>query len=136
LIKETFWLEVAVITIITIVGSVLYKVGVDQMGKMDFSIFMTHIGSVPVPDIIRIMKVIWNPYISIALICMFVGRLLYSAPLSTTGLGKLVAIITPLTIAGTVLASRVFFKEDMGALQYVGVVLSLVAVYLIEYGGV
>lgn len=79
-------------------------------------------------------KYLFSPIIFSSLILLFLSRLLIGIPLSTTGLGKLTAVITTLGVAATAAASSLVFGEAYSPRVIVGIALGMVAVLLIGEG--
>lgn len=151
-VVDPFWLSVGLIIVIGTIGSVLYKYGTNQIQGITLErLSQVEISSATIPylalllggatlfffagyslrDKIFAANYLFYPFIFLALILFLLGRFLTGIPLSQRGLGQVTALLTVLGIATTAFASWVIFKENFTPRTIGGVVLGLVAVYLI-----
>lgn len=147
-----FWLSILAITIIGTAGSVLFKYGTNPFGTLTFDrflhvefskaafigvavfsigILMTLFGGYLLRNASFAAEYLFYPPIFLALVMLFVSRFLIGIPLSVTGLGRLNALLTVVSIVTTAVASAVIFKETFSVRVIIGFVLGMASVLLI-----
>jgi len=152
MMDSRFWLSILAITVIGTVGSVLFKYGTNAFGtltldrllQMELSkaafiglailtigVAMTFFGGYMLREAFFGIKYLFYPAIFLALVMLFISRFLIGIPLSVTGLGRLNALLTVVSIASTAAASAVIFKETFNVRVIVGFVLGMASVLLI-----
>jgi len=150
--REMFILSIAAITVTGVLGALLYKYGTNILGTITFeslkeikfttrSIFylgilalglaMAAYAGYALSDDLFIMRYLFTPAIFFGLVMLFISRFLIGIPLSVTGVGKLTAILTALTVVCTAIASNLFFKESFSLRMVAGIALGVIAVLLI-----
>jgi len=152
MIDSRFWISIAVISIIGTLGSVLFKHGTDAFGMLTFErllhiemskISLAGLAALSVGAVMVLLggymlkpasfalEFLFYPAVFIALVMLFVSRFLIGIPLSVTGLGRLNALLTVLSIVLTALASAVVFKESFDTRVIIGFLLGAVSILLI-----
>jgi len=152
MIDSRFWISIAVISIIGTLGSVLFKHGTDAFGMLTFERLlhvemskmsllglaalsvgsaMVLLGGYMLKPASFALEFLFYPAVFIALVMLFVSRFLIGIPLSVTGLGRLNALLTVLSIVLTAAASAVVFKESFNIRVIVGFLLGAVSILLI-----
>jgi len=152
MIDSRFWMSIAVITIIGTVGSILFKYGTDAFGTLTFErllqvelsktslaglfilsvgILMTLLGGYALRAASFAFEFLFYPAVFFALVMLFVSRFLIGIPLSVTGLGRLNALLTVLSIISTAAASAIVFKEAFSMRVVAGFLLGAISVLLI-----
>jgi len=152
MIDSRFWMSIAVITIIGTVGSILFKYGTDAFGTLTFErllqvelsktslaglfilsvgILMTLLGGYALRAASFAFEFLFYPAVFFALVMLFVSRFLIGIPLSVTGLGRLNALLTVLSIISTAAASAIVFKETFSMRVVAGFLLGAISVLLI-----
>ena len=147
-----FWISMVVITIIGTIGSVLFKYGTNAFGTLTFerllqaeisrssllglAVFSAGAlaalaGGYLLRDVFFAAKFLFYPAVLIALIMLFISRFLIGIPLSVTGLGRLNALITVMSIISTAAASAFFFKESFSIRVIIGFLLGVTSILLI-----
>jgi len=116
-----FWSQSMGVVILGAVGTVLFKVGVNQYPEINLT------------DPLSILKFILSPYIFLSLAILLLGRVLTSLPLQSVDVGKYMLILTPLTLIATLALSNLVLGESVNAKQMVGIVISLIGVYLLGF---
>lgn len=114
-----FWVQSITIVLFGTIGALLFKLGVDQVGEIN-------------PwDISCWVRLVFKPATFFGLLCLLLSRLLFSLPLSRTGIGKFSALIIPLNIIAIAVSSAILFREQFRYREIVGITLGLIAVTLI-----
>jgi len=152
MIDSRFWISIAVISIIGTLGSVLFKHGTDAFGMLTFERLlhvemskmsllglaalsvgsaMVLLGGYMLKPASFAVEFLFYPAVFIALVMLFVSRFLIGIPLSVTGLGRLNALLTVLSIVLTAAASAVVFKESFNTRVIIGFLLGAVSILLI-----
>jgi len=152
MIDSRFWMSIAVITIVGTAGSILFKYGTDAFGTLTFErllqvdlsktsfiglailsvgILMTLFGGYTLRPASFVFEFLFYPAVFLALIMLFVSRFLVGIPLSVTGLGRLNALLTVLSIISTAAASAVVFKETFSVRVVAGFLLGTISILLI-----
>jgi len=152
MIDSRFWISIAVISIIGTLGSVLFKHGTDAFGMLTFErllhiemskISLAGLAALSVGAVMVLLggymlkpasfalEFLFYPAVFIALVMLFVSRFLIGIPLSVTGLGRLNALLTVLSIVLTAAASAVVFKESFNTRVIIGFLLGAVSILLI-----
>jgi len=152
MIDSRFWMSIAVITIIGTVGSILFKYGTDAFGTLTLErllqvelsktslaglfilsvgILMTLLGGYALRAASFAFEFLFYPAVFFALVMLFVSRFLIGIPLSVTGLGRLNALLTVLSIISTAAASAIVFKETFSMRVVTGFLLGAISVLLI-----
>lgn len=152
MIDSRFWISIAVISIIGTLGSVLFKHGTDAFGMLTFERLlhietskmsllglaalsvgsaMVLLGGYMLKPASFALEFLFYPAVFIALVMLFVSRFLIGIPLSVTGLGRLNALLTVLSIVLTAAASAVVFKESFNTRVIIGFLLGTVSILLI-----
>jgi multidrug transporter EmrE-like cation transporter len=148
----TFWLTIAAVVGTGTLGGILYKYGTTKFGGIDFRRFlqvdlnvqtigivilvitgalMVLIGGYLLGPRLFLAEYVFSAEIFLALILLFISRVLMGIPLSVTGLGKLTALLTASLVASTAVASAFLFKESFSLRAILGIVLAVVAIALI-----
>jgi drug/metabolite transporter (DMT)-like permease len=152
MIDSRFWISLLVITVIGTVGSILFKYGTDTFGTLTFErllqmrlsetsllalamlstgILMVLLGGYALKDSLFAFEFLFHPAVFIALAMLFVSRFLIGIPLSVTGLGRLNALLTVLSIVSTAVASAIVFKETFTLRMIAGFLLGAISILLI-----
>jgi len=151
MIDSRFWISIAVISVIGTLGSVLFKYGTDAFGMLTFERLlhvemskmslaglaalsvgsaMALLGGYMLKPASFALEFLFYPAVFIALVMLFVSRFLIGIPLSVTGLGRLNALLTVLSIVLTAAASAVVFKESFNTRVIIGFLLGAVSILL------
>lgn len=118
---EAFWVQSISIVVFGTLGALMFKHGVNQVGEIN-------------PwDISCWVRLVFKPATFFGLLCLFLSRLLFSLPLSKTGIGKFSALIIPLNIMAIAVSSAIVFREQFGIREVAGIALGLIAITLIGY---
>ncbi|MEM2876282.1 MAG: hypothetical protein QXL67_04970 [Candidatus Bathyarchaeia archaeon] len=118
----TFWLQSLAIIVFGTLGSLLFKLGVNEFGEIN-----------PL-SITCWLRLVFTPAIFFGLVCLWLSRLLFSLPLSKIGVGKFSAFIIPLNVIAIVIASIIVFGEQFKTREIIGIVLGLIGIILIGSG--
>lgn len=114
-----FWIQSITIVLFGTIGALLFKLGVNQVGAIN-------------PwDMGCWVRLVFEPATFFGLLCLFLSRLLFSLPLSKTGIGKFSALIIPLNIIAIAVSSAIVFREQFGYREIAGIALGLIAITLI-----
>ncbi len=152
MVSVPFWASVALIISFSTAGGLLYKLGTNSLGTIAFSdilsfklspksvsyLILGAAGALAVliagfllrPSFFA-ANYLFSPMIFLALVMLFFSRFFIGIPLSTTGLGRLTAVVTTLSVVSTALASAIVFGEAFPPKVIVGIALGVVAVLLI-----
>jgi len=152
MIDYRFWISIAVISIIGTVGSVLFKHGTDAFGTLTFErllqietskispaglaalsagVAMVLLGGYMLKPASFALEFLFYPAVFVALVMLFISRFLIGIPLSVTGLGRLNALLTVLSIVLTAAASAFVFKEAFNPRVIIGFLLGAMSILLI-----
>ena len=152
MIDSRFWISIAVITIIGTAGSILFKYGTDAFGTLTFErllqiemakisliglatlsvgTMMALVGGYMLRSASFAFEFLFYPTVLLALAMLFVSRFLIGIPLSVTGLGRLNALLTVLSIVSTAVASALVFKETFSIRVIAGFLLGAISILLI-----
>ena len=116
---KAFWVQSITIVVFGTLGALMFKHGVNQVGEIN-------------PwDIGSWVRLVFEPATFFGLLCLFLSRLLFSLPLSKTGIGKFSALIIPLNIMAIVISSAIVFREQFGYREITGIALGLIAITLL-----
>ena len=148
----TFWITVVLIVALGTVGGVLFKLGTNALGTIDFqrllefkisttaivlagllifSVFLFFFGGYSLSSYSFAAKYLFYPVIFLALVTMAFSRFLIGVPLSVTGLGRLTGLLTALGVITTAAASVLVFRETFSLRELAGLALAVVAVILL-----
>lgn len=148
----TFWTSVVLIVALGTIGGVLFKLGTNTLGTIDFrrlleirmslptvifagllifSVLLFFYSGYSLGDYSFAAKYLFTPVIFLALIMMAFSRFLIGVPLSVTGLGRLTGLLTALGVVTTAAASSLIFKEAFSIRVLAGIALAVIAVILI-----
>jgi hypothetical protein len=116
------WALIIVVSLIGSVGNILWKVASNSIGQVSWQKLL---------DIRWDIQTIFSPLIFAALFLMFLGRFASVIPTGYMGITQLVLSITILTLVFTSILDNVFLKTHYPIEVWIGVILGLVAVYLI-----
>jgi drug/metabolite transporter (DMT)-like permease len=151
-VDATFWFTVVIIVTLGTVGGVLFKLGTNALGAIDyrrltgikmstttiilagllfFSIFLFFVSGYSLSSYSFAAKYLFYPIVFVALIMMAISRFLIGVPLSVTGLGRLTGLLTALGVITTAAASVLVFKETFSTRELAGLALAVVAVILL-----
>ena len=117
--NPTTWIQSILLVTIGAVGTILFKIGVDQTQ------------GITVSDPVTIFKFIFSPYIFVSLSLFMLGRILLSIPLESADVGIYMFILTPLTLVATLALSNLLLNEPINLKQIIGIALILSGVLLI-----
>jgi drug/metabolite transporter (DMT)-like permease len=152
MVDTRFWMWIVAITAIGTLGSVLFKYGTNAFGtltldrllRFDFSkasvlglaLFSfgaaaALLGGYLLRDASFAAEFLFYPAIFLALAMLFVSRFLIGIPLSVTGLGRLNALLTVISIVTTTVASALIFKEAFSVRVILGFLLGMASILLI-----
>jgi len=112
------WLQSILIILIGAVGTILFKIGVNNNPAVTFS------------EPLSVLSFVLSPYIIASLSLFLLGRVLLSLPLKTTDVGKYMFIITPLTLVVTLVMSILIFNERINMRETMGILLTIAGVIL------
>lgn len=148
----TFWITLVLIVVVGTIGSVLFKSGTNILGAIDYgrlleikmsSTTLAYVGVLGLSVVLFFYsgyrlgdysfaaKYLFTPIIFVALIMLAVSRFLIGIPLSVTGLGRFIGLLTGLQVVVTALASSLVFHETFSTRVLVGLALAVVAVILL-----
>jgi len=151
-----FWVAVAAIVLLGTIGSIIYKYGTNEIGAISFEklfdikmsgrfwlygalmvagFLLFVFGGMNLRSESFAMNYLFSPVIFTALVLMFLSRFLVGIPLSTTDLGRYTVITTSLGVIATTVASFLVFKEEITTRLLLGIVLGIVAVFLLSGSG-
>mgnify|MGYP001115722189 CR=1 FL=1 len=152
-----FFSSVFLVVILGTIGSVLFKYGTDRLGSitferlagvtvntefllysvlMIFGVILVFYSGYSLREHSFAMYYLFSPVIFLSLLILFVSRFLIGIPLSMTGLGRLSVVVTVLSMVATVIASYLVFKETFSIKVFLGIVLGVIAIFLIGEEGV
>ena len=152
MIDSRFWISIAAITIVGTVGSVLFKHGTNAFGTLTFErllqaepskisfvgmallsagALMAVLGGYMLKPASVAFEFLFYPAVFVALVMLFASRILIGIPLSVTGLGRLNALLTVLSIVSTAVASALVFKETFSTRVVIGFLLGGISILLI-----
>jgi multidrug transporter EmrE-like cation transporter len=86
------------------------------------------------PIVIKLVKVLLNPFIDTAIVCLVIGMFLWIKILGSTQLSTAYPINIALTVIITSTASVLLFNESMSLLKGFGIVLIVVGIWSIIVG--
>jgi len=148
----SFWASIVLIIAFSTAGGLLYKLGTNNLGVITFqdilsfeltptSLLYLGIGLIGASAVLLsgyllgpsffAAKYLFSPLIFLGLVMLFFSRFFIGIPLSTTGLGRLTAVVTTLTVISTAFASAVVFGEEFSPRVTLGIALGAIAVLLI-----
>ena len=113
------WLQSILIILVGVVGTILFKIGVNKSPAITFS------------EPVSVLSFVLSPYIIASLSLFLLGRVLLSLPLKTTDVGKYMFIVTPLTLVATLAMSILIFKESVNMKETLGILLTIAGVLLL-----
>jgi len=148
----TFWTSVVLIVALGTIGGVIFKLGTNALGTIDYGRLMEVKRSTPTFIFAALLFLsvvlffysgyslgnysfaamyLFSPIIFLALIMMAFSRFLIGVPLSVTGLGRLTGLLTALGVLTTAVASNLVLKEAFSVRVLAGIALAVIAVILI-----
>lgn len=122
--KWTIWILIILLSLIGSFGNILWKIASNQIGKISWEQLL---------NIRWVTQTFFTPIVFIALLCYFLGRFASIVPTGYMGITQLVTSITILSMIFTVLLDTVFLKTRYPLNVWIGVLIGLIAVYLISY---
>lgn len=152
IVDMRFWASIVAITVIGTLGSVLFKHGTNVFGTLTLDrlfhsepskaslfglavfllgVIATLLGGYLLRDAFFAAEFLFYPTVFLALAMLFVSRFLIGIPLSVTGLGRLNALLTVVSIVTTTVASALIFKESFSTRVVFGFVLGIASILLI-----
>lgn len=125
-----FVIECVIITLIGLAGNCLFKIGTDKFQqKISFNTFFQR-------EFLQKTLFTWAGWtIFASLILNFTSRIMLMIPFSKERFGIVWSLMIPLGLTATVLAGIFVFKETYSIREIAGIVLTIVAVFLLSYGG-
>lgn len=147
-----FWLSVALIVALGTAGGALFKYATGLHGEVTFEriadfrlstrsiayLALMAVGALLViysgyelSDSSFAMAFLFSPAVFVALILLFASRFLIGIPLSVSGLGRLTALLTTLTVGSTTIAGALLFGETFSTRVVAGLLLGLLSIILI-----
>jgi len=117
------WVLIVLISLIGSCGNILWKVASNRIGQISWKKLL---------DIWWDIRTLFTPLVFTALFLMFVGRFASMVPTGYMGITLLVTAITILTLVFTALLDTVFLKTIYPTKVWIGVIIGLLAVYLIS----
>ena len=150
-----FWASIGLIIVLGTVGGALFKYATNLHGEVTFEritdfrlstrsftyltimaagLLVALYGGYHLRNESFAMEFLFSPVVFVALILLFISRFMMGIPLSVSGLGRLTAILTTLTVVSTALVSYVFFQEQLNTRIIAGLLLGLLSILLIGQG--
>ncbi len=150
-----FWASIVLIIILGTVGGALFKYATNLHGEITFERIaefrfstrsLTYLTMMAAGALLVLycgyhlgnesfaMSFLFSPAVFVALILLFISRFMMGIPLSVSGLGRLTAILTTLTVVSTALVSFAFFQEQLNTKIIAGLLLGLLSILLIGQG--
>ena len=108
-----------IIALCGVTGAILFKFGMMQVGNVQWTFGWW-------------LNAVFTPIIMVAIIILFVGRMLWFMPLQMKTLGTFAVVETILMVALMIVASYTIFKEPVSVRQIVGIGIAFVALILME----
>lgn len=147
-----FWILIVAITMIGTAASVLFKYGLDSFGTVTpehltqvriHSLSLAGVALLGVGTIMILLgghilrsasfafEILFAPAVLVSFVLALIGRFLMCVPLSASGLGRLNALLTVLSIISTAAASTLLFKELLNTRVAIGFLLGAASILLI-----
>ena len=117
------WVLIVLISLIGSCGNILWKMASNCIGQISWEKLL---------DIWWDIRTLFTPLVFTALFLMFVGRFASIVPTGYMSITLLVTSITILTLVFTVLLDTVFLKTRYPPTVWIGVIIGLLAIYLIS----
>ena len=109
---------------IGISGQILMKKGLSTYSNLEFSNFLT-----------KILNIVLQPLILLALLCYVTGMVLYLFLLSKVEVTSVYPICTSLTFVGITFFGGFFLNETVSLAKISGIALIIIGIFLIERFG-
>jgi len=122
--KLMIWVLIMIVSLIGSCGNILWKVASNRIGQISWTKLL---------DIQWDLQTFFTPLVFTALFLMFVGRFASMVPTGYMGITQLVMSITILTLVFTSILDYILLKTRYPMEVWIGVVIGLLAVYLISY---
>lgn len=127
-IKVNRWIIWVLIILVSLVGScgnILWKVASNNIGQISWKMLL---------NIRWDLQTLFTPLVFTALFLMFVGRFASIVPTGYMGITQLITSITILTLVFTSLLDTIVLKTKYPLNVWIGVIIGIIAIYLINYG--
>jgi len=121
--KLVIWALILIVSLIGSCGNILWKVASNRIGQISWTKLL---------DIQWDLQTLFTPLVFTALFLMFVGRFASMVPTGYMGITQLVMSITIFTLVFTSILDYILLKTRYPIEVWIGVVIGLLAVYLIS----
>ncbi len=119
------WAVIIVSSLLGAFGSILLKLGTNQLGEITPQRFL---------NVSFIVEYLLTPTVFAALILFFLGRFLMGSPMSTFGVTQTIVVITILGMIFTLFLETLIFHQKYDLWTYIGILIGLVSIGLIARG--
>jgi multidrug transporter EmrE-like cation transporter len=107
-------------------SNIFFKVGAEQFqGLIHPSQFLS---------VKFLLTYIFTPFILIALILAFASKILIGTPMSMLGAGRLIAIVTTISVIFTAILSGTLLGEKFDLMAILGIIACVIGIVLIGQG--
>ena len=119
------WALIVMVSLVGACGNILWKLASNDIGQISWDKLF---------DIVWDIKTIFTPLVFTALFLMFLGRFASIVPVGYMGATQLATFVTILTLVFTAVLDVFFLKSKYPVEVWGGVVVGLLAIYLISRG--
>jgi len=119
------WALIVMVSLVGACGNILWKLASNNIGQISWDKLF---------DIVWDVKTILTPLVFTALFLMFLGRFASIVPVGYMGATQLATFVTILTLVFTAVLDALFLKSKYPMEVWGGVVVGLLAIYLISRG--
>lgn len=116
------WVLIVTVSLLLSVGNIFWKVASNRIGKVSWSALL---------DIRWDLQTIFTPLVLVALFIMFLGRFTSIVPAGYMNITQLITAMTILSLVFTAILDAVFLDARYPWNVWIGIILGLVAIYLI-----
>jgi len=124
--KLTTWLIILLISFISGVGNILFKIGTDKFAPITLERLLK-------PSFA--LQYLFNPTVFAALVILFLGKFFTGSPLSTAGATETFVAITVLALVFTAVLETIVLHRTYDFWTYLGMIIGLISIVLIARMG-
>jgi len=124
--KLVTWLIIIIISFISGVGNILFKIGTDKFSPITLERLLKPAFAI---------QFLFTPAVFAALVILFLGKFFTGSPLSTAGATETFVAITVLALVFTALLETIVLHRTYDVWTYVGMIIGLISIVLIARMG-
>lgn len=122
--KWIIWILITGVSLIGSIGNILWKIASNNIGQISWKMLL---------DLRWDIQTLFTPIVFTALFFMFLARFGSIVPTGYMGITQLITAITILSLVFTAILDTVVLKTQYPINVWIGIIIGLIAIYLISY---